>query len=288
MVWLLTASMITGHMLDLLGVRPGDLDALERVPSETMLEAETKLGDELAQTRDPVRFGEAAASAMAFQPTYGTELLPQRPVDAIAAGAARDVALLTGTTKEEALIFLVDLKDMFNQELVEATMDAVFGSAGRSGTEALAVYTANRPGAEFHELVAAVETDRMFTVPAIRLADAQVAHNPDVWRYRFDWRTPVRDGAFGAHHFVEVPFAFDQLDNPQAAGFLGDAPPRALAGATHAAWVAFATGGDPNHAGLPNWPRYDPRTRPTMLFDETCRVASDPAADEVALWDGIL
>ena len=96
---------------------------------------------------------------------------------------------MTGTTKEEALIFLVDLKEMFNQELVEATMDAVFGGAGRSGADALAVYSVTGPGAEFHELVAAVETDRMFTVPAIRLADAAVAHNPDVWRYRFDWRS---------------------------------------------------------------------------------------------------
>jgi para-nitrobenzyl esterase len=269
-------------------VRSGDLDALERVSSQQMLEAEAALGDDLATTRDPARFGEAAASAMAFQPTYGTDLLPQRPVDAIAAGSAADVAVLVGTTKEEALIFLVDLKEMFNDQLVEATMDAVFGGTGRSGAEALAVYSANRPGAEFHELVAAVETDRMFTVPALRLADALVDHNPDVWRYRFDWRTPARGGAFGAHHFLEVPFVFDQLDNPQAAGFLGGACPQALASATHAAWVAFATTGDPNHAGLPDWPRYDPGTRPTMLFDDECRVEEDPAADEVALWDAVL
>ena len=225
---------------------------------------------------------------MAFQPTYGTELLPERPVDAVAGGSAKDVAVLTGTTKEEALIFLVDLQEMFNDDLVYATVDAVFGVAGRSGKDAVAVYAQNRPGAEPHELVAAVETDRMFTVPAIRLADALVAHNPDVWRYRFDWRTPAHDGEFGAHHFLEVPFTFDQLDNPQAAGFLGGAQPRALASTTHAAWVAFATNGDPNHAGLPEWPRYVVWTRPTMLLDDECRLKMDPSADEVALWDGVI
>jgi para-nitrobenzyl esterase len=283
-----TATMIAGYMLDMLGISPGDLDALARVPSQLLLETETKLGDELAQTRDPARFGEAAASAMCFQPTYGTEMLPQRPVDAIAAGSAKNVAVLIGTTKEEALIFLVDLKDMFTEELVEATMNGLFGAAGRSGADALAVYAANRPGAEFHQLVAAVETDRLFTVPAIRLADAHVAHNPDLWRYRFDWRTPIRGGAFGAHHFSEVPFAFDQLDNPQAAGFLGETPPRDLAAATHGAWVAFATHGNPNHAALPEWPRYNPHTRPTMILDEQCHVENDPSADELALWDGVL
>ena len=283
-----TATMIAGHMLDMLGVSPGDLDALARVSPELLLETQGKLSDELSQTRDPGRFGEAAASAMCFQPTYGTDLLPDRPIDAIAAGAARDVAVMVGTTKEEALIFLVDLKDMFNDELVQATMDGVFGAAGKSGAEALALYSSNRPGAASHELVAAVETDRMFTIPAIRLADAQVQHNPDLWMYRFDWRTPVRDGAFGAHHFLEVPFAFDQIDNPQAAGFLGAARPRELAAATHSAWVSFVKDGDPNNASLPAWPRYDAATRPTMLFDQPCRVESKPSADEVELWSGVL
>jgi para-nitrobenzyl esterase len=283
-----TATMIAGHMLDMLGVSPGDLDALGRVSSDSLLETQGKLSDELGQTRDPERFGEAAASAMCFQPTYGTDLLPQRPIDAIAAGAAKDVAVMMGTTKEEALIFLVDLKDMFSQELVEATMDGVFGAAGKSGADALARYSANRPGAEFHELVAAVETDRMFTVPAIRMADAQVQHQPDLWMYRFDWRTPARGGAFGAHHFLEVPFAFDQIDNPQAAGFLGDARPRELAAATHSAWVSFVKEGNPNNEALPEWPRYNAASRPTMIFDEPCRVVEQPSADEIVLWEGVL
>jgi para-nitrobenzyl esterase len=225
---------------------------------------------------------------MCFQPTFGTEELPERPIEAIAAGAAKDVALMTGTTKEEALIFLVDLKEMFDRDVLEQMLDAAFGAAGKSGADALAVYAGNRPAAEPHELVAAIETDRMFTVPAVRLADAQVRHNPDVWLYRFDWRTPARGGAFGAHHFLEVPFVFDQLDNPQAAGFLGDARPQKLATATHSAWVAFASEGDPNNSALPSWPRYEAKTRPTMVFDESCRVILAPNAEEVALWEGVL
>jgi para-nitrobenzyl esterase len=283
-----SAGMIAGHLLELVGVQPGDLEALADVTSERLLAAQMTLSDELTNTRDPGRFGDAAASAMAFQPTFGTELLPHRPIDAVAAGAAVGIPVLTGTTKEEALIFLVDLKDMFNDELVSATMGATFGAAGKDGAAALELYRSNRPDAQPHELIAAVETDRMFTVPAIRLADAQTRHDPDVWMYRFDWRTPSHGGDFGAHHFLEVPFVFDQLDNPQANGFLGGARPRDLAKAVHASWVAFATSGDPNNALVPEWPRYDPERRPTMLFDDTCRVELRPAADEIDLWEGVI
>jgi len=128
----------------------------------------------------------------------------------------------------------------------------------------------------------------MFTVQAVRMADAQSANNPDTLLYRFDWPTPVAHGAWGAHHLLEVPFAFDQLDNPQARGFVGVDPPRTLADATHTAWASFIAGGDPNHDRLPNWPRYDAATRPTMLFDEPCHLERLPADDEIALWDGVI
>jgi para-nitrobenzyl esterase len=52
----------------------------------------------------------------------------------------------------------------------------------------------------------------------------------------------------------------------------------------HDAWIAFARTGDPDHGGLPHWPRYDAERRATMVFDETCAVVADPAGTELALW----
>jgi para-nitrobenzyl esterase len=232
-----TGSMIAGLVLQELGIASGDLEAFLACSPEEVLAVQVKLNDELGATRDPERFGEAALSAMAFQPTYGTDVLPARPIDAIAAGAAAGVDVLVGTTREEALIFIVDLRDIFNEPLVEATLDMAMTGTGRSGKDVLAVYRGNRPGAEAHELAAAVETDRMFRLPAIRLADAQAAHNTNVWMYQFAWRSTAAGGTFGACHFLEVPFAFDQIDNDQARGIAGD-PPQALADAVHATWVA--------------------------------------------------
>ena len=282
-----TATMIAGHLLDQLAVKPGDLDDLLTRTPQQVLDAQIKLSDELTATRDAERFGEAAASAMAFQPTFGTDVLPRRPIDAIAAGSAAGVDVLVGTTLEEALVFVVDLREMFNEPLVEATLDLVMASAGRNGKDVLDVYRRNRPAVQPHELAAAIETDRLFRVPAIRLADAQVAHHPNTRMYQFAWRSTAMDATLGACHFIEVPFVFDQLDNDQARGIAGESP-QALADTVHAAWVAFTKTGDPQHAGLPAWPTWNSERRPTMRFDTTSTLVDDPAADERLLWDGIV
>ena len=48
----------------------------------------------------------------------------------------------------------------------------------------------------------------------------------------------------------------------------------------HAAWVAFATGGDPG------WPKYDLGRRATMRFDTTSEVVFHPRSLERELWAG--
>jgi para-nitrobenzyl esterase len=53
------------------------------------------------------------------------------------------------------------------------------------------------------------------------------------------------------------------------------------------AWLAFARGGDPNHAGLPPWPAYDEARRATMLLGATCEVADAPWEAERRVWDAI-
>jgi len=60
----------------------------------------------------------------------------------------------------------------------------------------------------------------------------------------------------------------------------GGAAARALAARVSDAWIAFARSGDPNHPGLPAWPKFDPAAGPTMIFDDQCRVANDPDREE--------
>ena len=281
-----TASGIAGEVLRRLDVKPGDSVALANVSDERLFEVQIEVMT-LAQTRDPELFGEAAGSTMPFQPTYGTAVLPWQPIDSIAAGSAAGIKVLTGTTMQESLVFVVAMADMFGEEMLDALMMATFGSAEK-GRNALEQYRASRPDALPYQVTAAVETDRMFTVPARRLADAQSKHCDDVWMYRFDWATPIYDGALGACHALELVFVFNNLADPAAAYMCGDNAPQNVADAMHQAWVAFVKTGDPQHAGIPAWPRHNVSDRPTMQFNVASKLGNNLCAAELALWDGVL
>jgi para-nitrobenzyl esterase len=50
-----------------------------------------------------------------------------------------------------------------------------------------------------------------------------------------------------------------------------------------AAWVNFARTGNPNHDGLPQWPKYTAEQRATMYFDTRCEVLNDPKGEGLSL-----
>ena len=58
-----------------------------------------------------------------------------------------------------------------------------------------------------------------------------------------------------------------------------------LADKMAAAWVAFAKTGNPNAAGLPEWPAFTSETCATMIFDQQCRVENDPLRELRMLWE---
>lgn len=136
-------------------------------------------------------------------------------------------------------------------------------------------------GASAGDLLAAIQTDWYWRIPAIRLADARMknAKTAPTFMYEFAWRSPQFNGLLGACHALEVPFVFDTLGNGTEP-LLGTDPPQQLADTMHAAWVAFAASGDPC------WPKYDLSRRATMRFDTRSEVVDDPRSAERTLWEG--
>ena len=69
--------------------------------------------------------------------------------------------------------------------------------------------------------------------------------------------SPATSADIGARHAGEIEYVFGALESvPKVTWEPSD---RALSDAMMSYWANFAKTGDPNGAGLPTWPRYDPK-----------------------------
>ena len=112
----------------------------------------------------------------------------------------------------------------------------------------------------------------------MRLAEAQVQHQPDTYLYLFTYASPARRGALGSCHALEMPFVFGTTKTaPTQDRFAGTGPDvDRLSEAMMDAWIAFARTGRPAHEGIGEWPAYNAATRPTMIFDRQSGLENDP------------
>jgi para-nitrobenzyl esterase len=223
--------------------------------------------------------GEVAATRLPFQPVIDGELLPALPIDRIAAGAGANIDVLVGSNADEFRLWLVlqGTIDAVNEEILSRAVTAY----GLPITETLATYRATRQDATPGELLAAISRDWHFRIPAIRLAEAHVQQDAGAtYMYEFAWQPPTFEGRLGACHMLELPFVFDNLDKEGFEELMGTHPPQLVADAMHAAWVTFATSGNPG------WPPFELSRRATMRFDDISEMVEDPRSSERALWEG--
>jgi para-nitrobenzyl esterase len=233
------------------------IDALEKVSAPT---ARIDLRDDTGS--EPV-FGISR-----FIPVFGDDVLPEKPIDALARGAGAEVDLLIGTNSEEMRLYFVPTgvkKKMFG-----LLARWVVGKSMRGAGAALKAYGLGKrnTGDAFTEAL----SDIVFRWPARQYA---AAHKGRTHLYEFDWRSPACDGELGACHGIELPFVFDTLPTATGGrGIAGSNPPQELAGRVHRLWVQFATDGT-----LP-WPEFDTRTRQVfqLAANEAVHEPEMPAA----------
>jgi para-nitrobenzyl esterase len=202
-----------------------------------------------------------------FQPGVDGVNLPEPPLDAIAAGSAAGVDVMTGWTAEEFNLFTALLgRDPLDRDGLVRFVSRMAGADDPSTL--VDRYEASAPGATPDQLLCTIATDRIFRLPAEALLDAQSDH-ADTYGYEFSYRSTALDGRLGACHALDVPFTFDVVDRPASTMFTGEATPQAiaLARSMRAAWAAFARDGVPEADELPSWPRWDPERREVMSLD---------------------
>ncbi|MDQ1534617.1 MAG: para-nitrobenzyl esterase [Actinomycetota bacterium] len=267
--WTSTRDRATGiatRVVENLGIRAGDTEALLATSTEAVLGALPA-------------FREDGVTALPFQPVVDGTVLDEPPLDAIGAGNAAGVRVLTGTNLNEMTLFTVADPELATLDDA-GVLNRLRGAFGTAADAVFESYRSRRPNVTPQELWLDLSTDGVFRIPAIQLLEAQQVHAP-VWAYLFTFATPVFGGILRSTHALEIPFVFDNLDRGGADVLTGTGPERqGIADAMHRAWIAFARDGDPRHDGLPEWPRYDLDRRATMRFDAHCEVLDDPGRDD--------
>jgi para-nitrobenzyl esterase len=273
-----SAERVAAAMLAELGVSAPGAGALLELPVEELLRAQAAVS---TQAIAPEEF------RLAFSPAVDGEVLPVAPADAVRDGAAANDRLLVGTTADEYRLF--SLMDRARGPLTdEKLVDRVGKVVGADrAADAIAVYRADRPGASIDDVWNDFATDWVFRIPAIRLAEAQSAHQPDTYSYLFSYKSTAFNGALGACHAIDVPFVFGNLRRRGVDMLLGPITQEteALERATVGAWLSMARSGAPSAADLPEWPQYSASRRAVMELGLTRQVLDDPGAAERQLWE---
>ncbi len=272
------ATRIAGHYLKLLGI--DDVDGLMAATVDRLLAAQKELTPWII-ANDP------GLGGMPLQPVIDGTVLPAMPIELVAAGAADGIPVLVGSTVDEWKLLIAGDEAVWKMDdaallrrlghLVPEQHVGQLVASYRSSREKRGV--AVTPV----ELFAAIQTDRVFRQPAIRLAETLAKRGQPAYHYIFTWESPLMNGRLGACHALELGFLFGVYEDT----FSGSGPDAAaLSSNLQDAWTTFARTGNPTCASLGEWPVYGER-RETMLLGKECALSEAPFEAERLAWEGI-
>ena len=275
-------------LFEIVGVKYDDLELLREVPAEELVKAYTKAQVGLSYLPMIIDY---------YPPYIDGEILPLNPFEAIKSGFAKDIDILGGTTENEHKLWnLWDPKaDRITEEQVNQNFHGFLKYLGQNETEIkefINVYKNHRFN-EFstkeRDMMDEFFTDVMFRIPVMRFLEIQSNIQPNVYLYLFKWKSPWLRGKLGAYHGIDVAFVWGTLSETEEQYVTKRTEETSLiSNQMMDCWIHFAKTGNPNHRGIPQWPRYNLKNRPTMIFDKKTEVINDPFSETRSLWDNVI
>lgn len=204
------------------------------------------------------------AEGLFFAPVFDGRVLPQNPLTAFSGGKQHDVPIIVGSTANEGTIYLISEKNLTVAKY-QSFLKARFGdNAGK----AFAMF----PAYQAEDVAPTI--DRFLTVaanaqPARFMAQSVEGMKSRAYLYHF---TRLPDTAMTrklkVHHGVDLAFVFGNMKKSD--GYTDT--DLKLAEQMMQYWVNFAKTGNPNGAGLPDWPAYERSTDLNLEFSDTLRI----------------
>lgn len=209
-----------------------------------------------------------------FRPEIDPATLPRLPLQTIAAGSTKDKRLLIGTNREESAAFIGahPAKDPVASEVATMPIESFLRIYAR--------YQQLYPQMTDPQRRIRALSAEEYWAPSINTADALVHGGGSAWVYMLTFAETSGALKGTAFHSLDLRLVFEHASSN--AGNTSDEA--ALGKQMHAAWTAFIHGAPPAAPGLPAWPQYNPKDRPTMMLDTPSRVELAPYQAELDLW----
>lgn len=270
------AEAIAAELAVVVERRPTRTDLMELDPYQLVV-AGDKITRQLVRYAD--QWGQISDMPSPYAPVVDGTVLPQNPWSALAAGASRDVPLVTGHTRNEYRLFIALAGDLGKITDVQADHALhVFAPDGEASA-CRAAY----PQADDQVLYEVVNSDWMFRMPSLALAKAHVAAGGSSYLYELAYPVPGMGGALGTPHGADVPLIFGNFQGGSADLPYGGDPPsaqtEALGETMRAAWTSFARTGDPG------WPAFTTAERLTQVYDIEPAVVPYPEDASRRIWE---
>ncbi|MDD5190793.1 MAG: carboxylesterase/lipase family protein [Dehalococcoidales bacterium] len=271
---------ITEVFLDTLGTKASDIKGLLSTPTENIIACQKAF-------LRKVRTEKLGISSLPFQPVVDGKVLPVHPLTAIREGASTDIPVIIGTTLDEYQFFMPpppamdNLTDEGVVKIISGFVPADFApemvNHYRKARQARNVPVSSK------DILSAIQTDHIFRIPAIRLAETKQNHRQPAYDYLFTWPSPIAGGRLGACHAIDVGFTWGTHE-PVFSG--GGPKADTLSHNLQDGWLNMARTGIPSCEALGKWSKYGNK-RETMLLGESCYVENDPLSVERQCWDKI-
>ncbi len=211
---------------------------------------------------------------IATSPIVDGYVLPQSIAEIFAASKQNDVPVLTGWNGDDGFLFgapknVADWQKQAAQQY------------GNNAAIFFKFYPANNDAEAYASQIANAR-DMIFGVQNYTWANMQTTTGKSkVYLYNFNRKVPASAEfvKYGAFHTGEVAYALNNLK------FLKNRPLEKtdgqLADMMSSYWVNFATTGNPNGKGLPEWPAYNTKENMVILFDEKTAAQKLPSKESL-------
>ena len=179
-------------------------------------------------------------------PYYGTEVLPEAPIELYRKGYAKHISIMAGSTADEARLFMgegpeLSLKEqkLFATRAVGDAAQCLKEEDKKYYEEFWRVCRTQEPGLIETEFI----NELMFRVPMLQQLDVQSAFNKTFCYY---WSYPASNPEIGAAHSVELMFVFNMRGFGTSSAFNGTNNSDEIFTAVMQMWTNFARCGNPS------------------------------------------